>query len=44
MCGGTLKSTGIMLEKQDELDWQLVAEHHCEMLEWEHQQWLKNRC
>ena len=26
MCGGTLKSTGIMLEKQDELDWQLVAE------------------
>lgn len=25
-CGGTLKSTGIMLEKQDELDWQLVAE------------------
>ena len=22
----------------------LAAEHHCEMLEWEHQQWLKNRC
>lgn len=26
MCGGMLKSTGISLEKQDELDWQLVAE------------------
>ena len=22
----------------------LAAEHHREMLEWEHQQWLKNKC
>lgn len=48
--------TGIQTRKDNRMDeeeeiWQvelenrrLAAEHHREMLEWEHQQWLKNKC
>lgn len=48
--------TGIQTRKDNRMDedeeiWKvelenrrLAAEHHREMLEWEHQQWLKNRC
>ena len=48
--------TGIQTRKDNRMDeeeeiWKvelenrrLAAEHHREMLEWEHQQWLKNKC
>ena len=48
--------TGIQTRKGNRMDeeeeiWKvelenrrLAAEHHREMLEWEHQQWLKNKC